>query len=518
MATPPTPRPEAVTPAQFAAFVAQVEALQAAWALERRQLTLRIQDLEQQLAGRHGGASSPTPDALSLFGELPPPAAVTAPHHTSRVPRAPGGRTPHTPRPLDPALPRELVRVPDPPDVHTRGLMPGFVEVLEVLARRPGTLFVKRYERQVWVSTKKTAPLTTPWPTEIWPRAHVHVSVVAHIATARFAGHVPYYRQAQELERIGIHLPRSTQVDLMAELDRRLAPLAAELRRQVLASGYVHVDATPLDCCDRTRPGKAQTSHVWTYRARSPDPAVHGLLWYDFQLTKTPKEPARILRTYHGVVQTDGASGLDALGPPERITHLGCWAHARRYFVDAVESGDARAVAYRAQVDRLFRYDARVRARLAAAPAEHRAALAERLAMWRPRFSRPLADALFTRAATELVRLPPKTALAVAFGYLLGQRASLMRCVTTPGAVLDHNSAENAIRPLKLGARNWLFIGHPDAGPRLASLFTVIENARQAKLDIEAYLTDLLTRFTGAHPAAWLPRAWQRARSDGILA
>ena len=129
-----------------------------------------------------------------------------------------------------------------------------------------------------------------------------------------------------------------------------------------------------------------------------------------------------------------------------------------------------------------------------------------------------LAEGLFTRAATDLVRLPPKSALAVALGYLLGQRPSLMRCVTTPGAALDNNSAENAIRPLKLGARNWLFIGHPDAGPRLASLFTVIENARQAKLDIEAYLTDLLTRFTGAHPAAWLPRAWQRARADGILA
>jgi hypothetical protein len=152
------------------------------------------------------------------------------------------------------------------------------------------------------------------------------------------------------------------------------------------------------------------------------------------------------------------------------------------------------------------------------APAAHRAALAERLATWRGRFSRPLADALFARAATDVVRLPPKSALAVALGYLLGQRPSLMRCVTTPGSALDNNSAENAIRPLKLGARNWLFVGHPDAGPRLASLFTVIENARQAKLDIEAYLTDLLARFTGAHAAEWLPRAWQRARADGILA
>ena len=216
----------------------------------------------------------------------------------------------------------------------------------------------------------------------------------------------------------------------------------------------MHLDATPIDCCDRTRPGKAQTTHVWTYRARSPDPAVDGLVWYDFQLTKTPKEPARLLATYYGVVQTDGASGLDTLGPPERITHLGCWAHARRYLVNAVESGDTRAIVYREQVDRLFRYDARARAILAAVPAASRAGLADRLATWRARFSRPLADAVFARAATDVVRLPPKSALAVALGYVLGQRPSLMRCVTTAGAALDNNRAENAIRPLTLGARN----------------------------------------------------------------
>ncbi|MGQ0647914.1 MAG: IS66 family transposase [Gemmatimonadaceae bacterium] len=83
----------------------------------------------------------------------------------------------------------------------------------------------------------------------------------------------------------------------------------AEIRRVTLASGYVHLDATPIDCCDRTQPGKAQTALVWTYRAGSPDPAVHGLMWYDFQLTKTPREPARILTTYRGVVQTDGRRG-----------------------------------------------------------------------------------------------------------------------------------------------------------------------------------------------------------------
>jgi hypothetical protein len=109
----------------------------------------------------------------------------------------------------------------------------------------------------------------------------------------------------------------------------------------------------------------------------------------------------------------------------------------------------------------------------------------------------------------------------LAHGYLLNQRASLERCVTTPGGYLDNNGAENAIRPLKLGAGNWLFIGHPDAGPRLANLFTLVENCRQANIDIESYLLDLVAHLP-AHSIRrlddWLPRSWRRARAHRVIA
>ena len=161
--------------------------------------------------------------------------------------------------------------------------------------------------------------------------------------------------------------------------------------------------------------------------------------------------------------QTDGAAGLDALGAPNGVTHVGCWAHARRRFVQAVRLGDSRAGPYLAQLDRLFRLDARARRIVAAAPIH-----ADRVARWRVRFSAPLAEALFARAATAGLTLPPKSALGQAVGSLLAQRAPLTRCVTTPGARLDNNAVEHAIRPVKLGAKHWLFVGHPEAGPRLA--------------------------------------------------
>jgi transposase len=260
---------------------------------ENQRLTLRVQDLQQQLWGRkaeRGLASAPA--ALSLFAdallgdEEPGP-----PTPTAARPRA-AAAAPRGPRPLDPALPREVIALPDPPAstrrcaVTGQPLVVGFTEHLEVLARRPATYYVQRYERTVWVSPAKTAPLATPWPAAVLPRARMHASVIAHIAAAHDSEHLPFYRLEQQLARTGITLARSTQVSLMTQLDALVAPLVAHLKTAVLTSGYVHLDATPIDVCDPARPGRVREATLWAYRARSPDPAVDGLVWFDYQPTK----------------------------------------------------------------------------------------------------------------------------------------------------------------------------------------------------------------------------------------
>lgn len=487
---------------------------------EVARLTLRVKDLQQQLWGRkaeRGLATEPTPAVLSLFEDALAAAesdpAAGAPARVSDARRSPAGARPG-PKPLDPALPREVIALPDPPVSARRcaltgtALVPGFAERLEVLARRAPAYYVRRYERTVWVSPAKSAPVATPWPADVLPRARVHASVVAHLAAAHYSEHLPFYRLEQQLARTGVTLARSTQVALMTRLDALVAPLVAHLKAAVRASGYVHLDATPVDVCDPARPGRAREATLWAYRARSADPAVEGLVWFEYQPSKSPAHPRAVLADYHGVLQTDGAAGLDTLGAPHGVIHLACWAHARRRFFQALRLGESRAGPYVAQLDRLFRLDARARRITAACPAH-----AERVAAWRTRFYVPLAEALFTRATADGLVLPPKSALGQAVGYLLAQRAPLTRCVTTPGARLDNNAVENAIRPIKLGAKNWLFVGHPDAGPRLANLFTRVENARQAGVDVEAYLTALLTQLPDhsvRRLGEWLPRAWQR--------
>lgn len=498
-------------------------------AVERQQLRRRIQELEQQLARRKAAvaASIPSDGTLPLFADpdapmIPAPASVSPSRRGKRhAPAPPRGR-----RPLDPALPRDVIPLPDPPESQRvdpftgQRFVPRFTETLEVLACTRPRFFVKQYVRTVWGSVDKDALVVTPWPANTLPRSQMDVSVVAHIGAEHFCEHVPYYRLEQKLARLGVALPRSTQVSLMAQLNDLVAPVVEAAKHAILASGYVHLDATPIDLCDPARPGETRSSTVWAYRARAPGTPTHGLVWFDFRLTKSPTEPSAIVRAakYRGIIQTDGAAGLDALAPPDKITHLGCWAHGFRYFVDALAT-DARARPYVALIDRLFRIDARARAieaRLCANdPRRHR------LATWRTRFSVPAMEALFTRATTEIVMLPPKTLLAIALGYVLGQRDALRRAVTTLGSSLDNNPVENAIRPLKIGARNWLFVGHPDAGPRLANLFTLIENCRQTGVDAESYLVALMTDLASPSPrpaAEWLPQAWKQRCADGIAA
>ncbi len=491
---------------------------------EVARLTLRVKDLQQQRWGRKAergvGIAADAP-ALSLFAAVDATLPTSLPEAVSAGPtaatpssrRAVGAARPG-PKPLDPALPRAVVILPDPPVSERRcpltgaPLVPGFAERLEVLARRAPAYYVRRYERTVWVSPAKSAPIATAWPNDVLPRARVHVSVVAHLAAAHYAEHLPFYRLEQQLARTGVALARSTQVALMTRLDALVAPLVAHLKRAVLDRGYVHLDATPVDVCDPTRPGRAREATLWAYRARSADPAVEGLVWFEYQASKSPAHPRAVLAAYRGVLQTDGAAGLDTLGSPNGVTHVGCWAQARRRFIQALRLGESRAGPYVAQLDRLFRLDARAR-RIAAARPAH----APRVATWRARFRVPLAEALFARATADGLVLPPKSALGQAVGYLLAQRAPLTRCVTTPGARLDNNAVEHAIRPLKLGAKNWRFVGHPDAGPRLANLFTLVENARQAGVDVEAYLTALLTHLPDhsvRRLGEWLPRTWQR--------
>ena len=481
---------------------------------ENRRLELKVKTLQQQLWGRKSERHVPAEAGQAqLFQEPAAPAATPMTSTLDKLGRPAScgrARAPMGPKPLDPALPREVIAVPAPdlaalicPETK-RPMQPGFVDTLEVLARRPAVFFVKRYERTVFVSPAKTAPVYAPWPTDVLPRARMHASVVAHLAAAHFCEHQPYYRIEQHLARTGVDLPRNCQVSLMRQLDELVRPLVAAMKAEVLGGDYLQLDATPVPVCDPSRPGAAREATLWAYRGAG------GTVWFEYQPSKSPQHPDQVLKcaNFQGRLQTDGASGLGSIGPPGKVIALGCHAHLRRYFFQAWQAGDRPAEPYLLAINKLFRVE-----RLA----QHFQLLPANRQKLRARHSVPAFDALVARAQTESVTSLPKSRLGEALHYLVAQQGPLRRCLTESGVELSNNAVERAIRPLKLGAKNWLQIGHPAAGPRLAHLFTLVENCRLLGVDPEAYLIELIAQLPD-HPAArvaeLLPRAWRERRAQ----
>ena len=479
---------------------------------EVRRLELQIKELKGQLHGRSSERMALKDGQGFLFSD---PIQLDQAKRSDALlkellkPASQKTGAPKGPKPIDPNLPRELFSVPCPPledlicPVSGKLMQPGFIETIEVLSRRPAVWFVKRIERTVYVSPAKGAPVYSEWPADVLPRSKVDATVIAYTAAQHFCEHQPYARTEAHLERLGVSLPRVNQVSLMEQLDERVLPLYKALFKEILSNGYLHLDATPVMLCDPARPGATRESTLWAYSTHD------GVVGFIFELSKSPTHPAKVLldADYKGLLQTDGASGFDKLGNDKNVVRLGCLAHCRRYFYKAVQAGERQAVHYLQEINRIFRAD-RLSRHFQLSEANHRRL---RMETSLPRFL-----GLINKALLETVNTPPKTKTGEAFHYLLAQRASLERCISVPGACLDNNAAERSIRPLKMGANNWLHIGHPDAGPRLARLFSLIENCRLEGVDPEAYLADIITRlpdYPNARIAELLPRQWALARA-----
>ena len=425
---------------------------------------------------------------------------------------ASGPRQRKGPKRFDPKLPRVVLKVDDPsaaertcPDTG-QPMQPAKTEAIEVLACVPAYYYVARYERTLWVSPAKCAPVYSPWPDEVFGPSRAHASLLAHIAAERFGLHQPYHRLEKHAQRRGAHLARSYQVSLMKLLDKTVTRLVAEIKAEVMRHRYLHVDATPVPACDPAQPGQTSETTIWTFQAHG------GPVWYQHEHDhgKSPRHPDKTLReaNFAGKVQADGAAGLNQIGQRGKVTAYGCAAHCRRPFYRAYDAGELQAAPYLTGINRLFRID-----RLASHFRLSRGSK-EKL---RKKYSLPLFRALVARARRERPKVAPNLLLGQAIGYLLKQRIYLERCIKDPEADLSNNAAERSIRGLKIGARNWLHLGHPSGGPRLANLFTLIQNCLDEGVDPERYLADILPRLPGhsaGRVAELLPRAWKKAQEQ----
>jgi transposase len=305
-------------------------------------------------------------------------------------------------------------------------------------------------------------------------------SVLATIVVYKYARHMTLYRQQEQLlGPLRLWLSRSLLCRLVRGTAEALRPLAQRLLELILQSSVVQVDETPVRYL-ASLSDKALLAYFWGFAGDRE----HHYVAFDFQTSHGRDGPRAMLAGYQGYLQSDGYSVYESLVREQgaRLTHVACWAHARRKFDEALCT-TSHPLLHEALAAIGQLYDVEDRAASLAAD--------ERRAM-RQAESRPIIDRLHTRLSTAREELRPTSKLGEAVDYALARWAALLRYLDDGRLAIDTNHLERQFRPIAVGRANWLFLGRETAGPTAAILYTVIQSARLNQVDVLPYLTDVL--------------------------
>jgi transposase len=354
-------------------------------------------------------------------------------------------------------------------------------EVSEQLDCVPAQFFVLRHIRGKYACACCQTLQAAPMPAQIIDKGIPAPGLLAQVVVAKHDDHLPLYRQQEIYARSGVHIPRSSMAQWVGICGVRLAPLAQALRDFILSQGVVHADETPVSLLAPGH-GKTKRAYVWVYRTTNF--LAQRAVLFDFTDSRAGTHPRRVLQGFTGTLVSDDFSGYHALHA-QGITAALCMAHARRKLFEAHQlNGSSIAGEAVALIAKLYEIER-----------EARELDPEARLLLRQQRAKPVADALHVWLKTKRQLLAGADATAKAIDYALSNWRGLTRYLDDGHVPIDNNAAENAIRPLCLGRKNWLFVGSQEAGERAAVIMTLIESAKLNGHDPWAYLKDVFERL-----------------------
>jgi transposase len=427
------------------------------------QLELRLEDLETNRA------ATPLPAPLAAIVE--------------KIAKKPARR------PLPAELPREVETIAPKhaacPDCGGK-LRPLGEDVSEVLEYVPARFKVIRTVRTKLSCSCCARIVQEPAPNRAIDKGLAGPGLLAHVLVAKYADHLPLYRQSEIYERSGIELDRSTLADWVGGASRMLQPLAESLKSYTLSAEKLHGDDVPVPVL-APGTGKTKTGRLWTY-VRDDRPAGStdaSAVWFAYSPDRKGEHPATHLKNYRGILQADGYAGFNQLYETGKIVEAACWAHVRRKFFD-LHQAHASPVAKEAleRIGQLYGIEQEIRGR---SPDQRREVRQAR--------SRPLLEALHTWFKETIPKLSKKSELTKAIYYALDRWRALMVFVDDGRVEMDNNAAERALRAVAIGRKNYLFAGSDAGGERAATIYSLLGSAKLNGIDPEAYMTEVLRRI-----------------------
>ncbi len=462
----------------------------------------QLREYLRLLRHQHFGQKSEKahPDQLSIFNEAEQQLAAAPAKDADEIPvpahtRKKGGR-----RPLPESLPvvevlhdlaeSEKVCAHDGTRLVEIGREQSEqLEILPAKLRR-----VRQIRPKYACPTCKQGVRVAPAPPQPIPKSIASPALLAHVATQKFVDGMPLYRQEVALKRIGVELPRSTLAFWMVKLGHLVQPLVNLLHDDLLATGFVQCDETRFQVLKE--PGRKATSLSYLWVLRAGGRGQPGVIYHD-DPSREGEVAERLLEGFQGYLQTDGYAGYHTIGSQKGIVHVGCFAHARRKFHEALKAQGGGKKAKRVKGSKAQQGFDWIRA-LYAVEKKLRDATPQERYHARLEQTKPILDEMRVWLDASLGSVAPQSLTGKALTYLDNQWPKLVRVLEDGRLPLDTNDVENSIRPFVVGRKAWLFADTVAGAEASANLYSLVETAKANGIEPFAYLRHLFTALPKA--------------------
>ncbi len=356
-------------------------------------------------------------------------------------------------------------------------------EISEKLEIIPATVRVIRTIRKKYSCPFCQGVREAKAPLDFFPKSNASPSLLAYVAVAKYVDGLPLYRQEGIFKRIGVDLPRQTMARWMIDVGKKLAPLVTLLREELLQSHYIQMDETVVQVLREEGKKAGSNSYMWVQARWGPRPIV----LYHYAKNRSADNPRQLLEDFNGALQVDGYDGYAPVVAENKITRLGCWAHARRKFFTAFKSSSGKGIGKIGL--EFFR-------KIYKLEESWQDKTSEEKFIGRIKYSIPIAKEF--KDWMEKQKIPPESLGGKAIKYALGEWEYLMNCFCGGDYRLDNNMIESHIRPFTIGRKNWLFSVRPEGAEASAIIYSLVESAKANGVEPFEYLKNVFERFPAA--------------------
>lgn len=369
------------------------------------------------------------------------------------------------------------------PKEDTTGMKCIGKEITDQLELIPAKLFIKRYIRPKYIKPNNDELLShtgviAELPVFPIEKGMAGPGLLAQIMIDKFVDHLPIYRQIERFKRENIKISSSTINGWQESLCNLLEPLYNTLKNRVLSQGYLQVDETPIQVLDKVKKGKTHRGYHWVYY--SP---LEKTVLFDYRHGRSRDGPLKLLRGFKGYLQTDGYKVYDTFGNNSSITLLNCMAHARRGFEKALDYDKDRAGYAMGMFQELYKIERQAREKNLTPKQRHKLRLDQSL---------PILNELGKWIVETYKTVLPKSPIGKAAAYCIPRWDNLIAYLLDGSLEIDNNLAENAIRPIALGRKNYLFAGSQRGAERAAMFYSFFGTCKKNNINPYDWLRKVL--------------------------